>query len=239
MYSDPGTNYRVVGTLPRGAKVVILDSVSKGDTTWYRVIGQIQKDNYRSEGWIQSNYLSLTPQSPNSNQNAGGIVTVTADTRVFSGPGTDYIVRAFLARGAQVVILDSVSKGDTTWYKIGGKSGNSSYRPAAWIQGNYLSLSSQPPSSDQSAGGTATDLVFQTSNYAVRVYRQGEQTLMNVFNKRDRVTFLQGTSVNVEPNPEGYNYTNTSGEVKVKVFQSRNSNTHSIQVGNNSPELSL
>lgn len=241
MYSDPGTNYNVVTTLSQGSMVEILDSVSKGNATWYRVVGESKKDmNYRDEGWVQGDYLSFIAQPPSSNQSGGRVVALIEDTRAFSGPGTDYVVSAFLARGSKVEILDSVSKGDTTWYKVGGEYGYDNYRGAGWVQDRSLGLSSQPSSGGQSAGGTATtDLIFQTSNYAVRVYRQGEQTLMNVFDKRDGVTFLRGTPVKVEPNPEGYNYANTSGEVKVKVFQSRNSNTHSIQVGNSSPELSL
>lgn len=231
VYSAPETSSKVVKNLPRGTRVVVLNSVIRGNTTWYWLVSE-----YWGEGWIEGKYLSLIPQTQNGKVNTGSVAIVTsdADARVFSGPGTDYIVRTFLAKGTKVLVLDSVIKGDTTWYKIGDKN-----QVQGWVQGDNLSLSSQPPSGSQNSIDAATDLVFQTSSYAVRVYRQGEQTLMNVFDKGDKVTFLRGTPVTVEPNPEGYNYTNTSGEVKVKVFQSRNSNTHSIQVGKNSPELSF
>lgn len=84
-----------------------------------------------------------------------------------------------------------------------------------------------------------TVLNFRTTNYAVRLYRQGGQMLMNVFDKRNKITLLQGTPVQAEQNPEGYIYTNSYGKVQVKVFQPQSNTSYSIQVGDNSPEPAL
>lgn len=138
VYSGLTTESDSVQDLPRGTTVVILDRVSSDDTTWYKVVG-----DYWGQGWVEGRYLNLIPQNQTSKLNPGSVVVVNSDAnaRVFSGPGTNYVVRAFLAEGTEKLVLDSVTRGDTTWYEIGDQS-----RVEGWIEGDYLSLRSQSPS---------------------------------------------------------------------------------------------
>lgn len=59
---------------------------------------------------------------------------------------------------------------------------------------------------------------FQTSRNAVRIFKRSGETLMNVYNKDDRVTWLNGVPVTVEQTPEGTRYVNSQGETVVEVF---------------------
>lgn len=84
-----------------------------------------------------------------------------------------------------------------------------------------------------------TILTFRTRNYAVRLYRQGGQTVMNVFNRSNKSLLLRRTPVRTEQNSEGYTYRNAYGKVPIAVFQPQASNSYSIQVGDNLPEPAL
>ncbi|MBW4692542.1 MAG: META domain-containing protein [Lyngbya sp. HA4199-MV5] len=63
-----------------------------------------------------------------------------------------------------------------------------------------------------------TLVALQGRRNAVRVFTQNGQTRMNVYDKRDRLTWVKGTPVKTEQTPEGIRYTNLSGEAKIVVF---------------------
>ena len=63
---------------------------------------------------------------------------------------------------------------------------------------------------------------FQTSRNAVRIFKRSGETLMNVYNKDDDVTWLNGVPVTVEQTAEGTRYVNTRGEMPVEVFINNN-----------------
>lgn len=63
---------------------------------------------------------------------------------------------------------------------------------------------------------------FQTSSNAVRIFTRSGETLMNVYDKKQRITLLNGVPVRVEQTPEGTRYTNTSRETTVEVFLNLN-----------------
>lgn len=66
---------------------------------------------------------------------------------------------------------------------------------------------------------TETTLVaFQGRRNAVRVFTRNEQTQMNVYDRRDRVTWVRGIPVKTEQTPAGTRYTNMAGEAALIVF---------------------
>lgn len=100
-------------------------------------------------------------------------------------------------------------------------------------------LSNTSPGS-QSARLSPADTIFtfRTRTYAVRLYRQRGQTVMNLFNRRSKITLLQSTPVKAEQTPEGYSYTNLYGKVQVQILQPQAS-SYSIQIGDNAPEPAI
>jgi len=80
------------------------------------------------------------------------------------------------------------------------------------ISGQISSNDIAPASADE------TLVSFQTSRNAVRVFRRSGETLMNVYNKDDRITWLNGVPATVEQTPEGTRYVNSYGEASVEVF---------------------
>lgn len=59
---------------------------------------------------------------------------------------------------------------------------------------------------------------FQTNRNAVRIFTRSGETLMNVYDKQERITWLNGVPVKQEQTPEGTRYTNERGEARVEVF---------------------
>lgn len=67
-----------------------------------------------------------------------------------------------------------------------------------------------------------TLLSFQTSRNAVRIFIQNGETLMNVYDKRERITWINRVPVKTEQAPEGIRYTNVRGEFRIEVFLNLN-----------------
>lgn len=63
-----------------------------------------------------------------------------------------------------------------------------------------------------------TLIAFQTSRNAVRIFTRSGEILMNVYDKQERITWLNAVPVNREQTPEGTRYTNERGEARVEVF---------------------
>lgn len=63
-----------------------------------------------------------------------------------------------------------------------------------------------------------TLVAFQGRRNAVRVFTRDGQTQMNVYDKRDRLTWVRGNPVKTEQTPEGIRYTNVRGEAPLVVF---------------------
>ncbi|NJN86899.1 MAG: hypothetical protein HC881_12130 [Leptolyngbyaceae cyanobacterium SL_7_1] len=66
-------------------------------------------------------------------------------------------------------------------------------------QPTFAQSTTTVPPTPLSAATDQTVLAFQTEHYAVRVYRRGGQLRMNVFDKSNQVTFVNGGSAAVAP----------------------------------------
>lgn len=65
---------------------------------------------------------------------------------------------------------------------------------------------------------------FQTTRNAVRIFMRSGETLINIYSKDDRITWLNGVPVTVEQTAEGTRYINTRGETSVEVFVGNSGN---------------
>jgi len=89
-------------------------------------------------------------------------------------------------------------------------------------QGNTAPLRfTQLQANAPSSPAENTLVAFEGRKNAVRIFTQNGQTLMNVYNKQDGITWMRATAVTVEQTAAGTRYTNTRGESKVVVFVPR------------------
>lgn len=78
------------------------------------------------------------------------------------------------------------------------------------------------PISAPSSAPDETLLSFQTSRNAVRIFTRNGETLMNIYDKQEKITWINGVPVKTEQTPEGTRYTNTRGEAQIEVFLNLN-----------------
>lgn len=101
--SGPGTNYEAVGSVSKGQRVSVLETIKVGNTTWGCI----------STGWISMDYVEPDGTVTNTD---GSVGTVTADTvNVRSGPGTTYDIVGVAKYGDQIRITSQTKVGETTW----------------------------------------------------------------------------------------------------------------------------
>ncbi|BAY47182.1 hypothetical protein SAMD00079811_47980 [Scytonema sp. HK-05] len=74
-----------------------------------------------------------------------------------------------------------------------------------------------------------TVATFQTPNYSVRVFRQGTQTRMNVFDKKTNKLQLNAAPVQVQNSDQQTSYTSSQGERQFRISVD--------QAGNRSVEI--
>ncbi|MDY6861842.1 MAG: SH3 domain-containing protein [Thermodesulfobacteriota bacterium] len=115
--SGPGTSYRIVGSLEKGAKVT---SISK-KKDWFRI-----KTTKGGIAWIHSKLLQ--PLQPD-HVPAEEYEIKVKKARLRSGPGTSYRIVGSLERGAKVT---SISK-KKDWFRIKTTKGG-----IAWIHSKLL-----------------------------------------------------------------------------------------------------
>ncbi|MBW4634489.1 MAG: hypothetical protein KME30_22030 [Iphinoe sp. HA4291-MV1] len=80
----------------------------------------------------------------------------------------------------------------------------------------------KPSTTPTTAQTTVT--TFQTPNYSVRVFRQGTQTRMNVFDKKTNKLQLNSAPVQVQNSDQQTSYTTSQGErlFRISVDQAGN-----------------
>ncbi len=109
--SGAGTTYEVVGLLPAGSKVTILEQKTVDGTVW----GKTER------GWISMDYVTLTTETaPEQNPNqTTGIRTVTAACLcVRSKAGTGNTVVGYLYQNAKVTVTEIKTVNGEQWGKV-------------------------------------------------------------------------------------------------------------------------
>lgn len=147
-----GTKYPVIGKLPAGTQVEILDTTVVGRQNWCRI----------TQGWVCMDYIKVsvgasdggdkdnkpttpkpeekpeTPSAPDTAPdttpaNKVGVITGTNTLRVRSKPGVDNKQVGTLKKGDKVVILETTKVGGATWGRI----------ESGWIHMHYVKLNSE------------------------------------------------------------------------------------------------
>ena len=140
MRSGPGTNYRVIDSLPRGATVNVSD---RSNGSWYAV------EYNGGSGFMSSSYLSITEEdysdvtTPSSEGNA---YINAMYVRFRSGPGSDTSILGEYNRGKRVTVTGT--SGGWTACIIDGQYGYV-YSDYVTAEGSY----SPVPDWDQSTEG--------------------------------------------------------------------------------------
>lgn len=98
----------------------------------------------------------------------------------------------------------------------------------AFERGLVVAQKVRKPSTTSTAAQT-TVATFQTPNYSVRVFRQGTQTRMNVFDKKTNKLQLNAAPVQVQNSDQQTSYTSSQGERQFRISVD--------QAGNRSVEI--
>lgn len=189
-----GTGYAKVGSLDKGAKVVILETAAVGSATWGRIdkgwihMGYVKLDSNSgagSSGSGSSNSGSSSSGSTDSGSTADvatGTVSGTDWLRVRSGPGTNYSQVDSLARGTRVKILEVTKVGSTSWGKIS----------QGWICLSYVQMD-QSDSTASSGSGTYKTVTATSLN--IRSGPGTNYSKVGSYSKGNRVQILETKTV--------------------------------------------
>ena len=173
----PGTNYVIVGSMPRGATVTVLESgawckVTYGATT----------------GYAMAQYLSMGAVAPSNNTPAASGTTMVVNTQsgrlnVRASGSTNGAVVGSLARGDQVTVLQS-----GTWAKV--QAGNLT----GYVMSSYLISGGTNAPAPSGSGTTANKSGTVTaSSLAVRL-SPGTSGKILTYLSRGTVIGIFGTS---------------------------------------------
>lgn len=110
----------------------------------------------------------------------------------------------FLYSDGTCAVAITTASGETTVNELGRVAN----------QDNATPVSSSSPDE--------TLLSFQTSRNSIRIFTRNGETLMNVYDKQQRITWIKGIPVKTEQTPEGTRYTNIRGEARIEVFLNLN-----------------
>jgi uncharacterized protein YraI len=145
--SGPSTSDSVLGRVPQGTRVEILDTSTDG--AWY------QARTAGNEGWLFAQFVALdgltdgagtvdgappaeaaTPAETTAPATGGGATATTVPARinVRGGPGTNYAVVSSVAAGTQLDIIGIDEAG--AWYQVRGAG----LPDPAWVFANLTTL---------------------------------------------------------------------------------------------------
>lgn len=209
--ASPDPNSRQLGYGLVGDRVEILEQVPGGDDyTWYRV----RFYDSGAEGWIRNDFVQVE---------GGSGSAASSEVRYQSGYDQGYENGYRDGQNAQ-----RYGSGNHPDAFLQAGSGNPDpnfdrgFRAGFYAGFDVGYKNTAPPTSNGSV------LTFQTADHAVRIFNRAGQTWMNVFNKRDGATWLNGVPVSLEPAANGTHY-RYQGEVTVLVFQG-NDGTRTLSI---------
>lgn len=144
----PGTKYKVILTLIKGASLTVIED--EGDWVKVRTISGKQ-------GYCSKEYLSISGSSSGSSSASSGTATTTANLNLRSGAGSNYNILTTIPEGKEVTVLDNSG---SVWVKVryGSKQGYCS-RQYLKFSSSGSSGSSGSSSGSSSSGKTAVTTV--------------------------------------------------------------------------------
>lgn len=168
-----GTNFSVVGTLPRGTQVMVYEELNG----WSR-IGQGK--------WVSSQYLADGKPAEQTPTTKTMYVKVKSTLNVRAGAGTNYKVVGSLSNGAKVTVYAEANG----WSKIG---------EGQWVSSQYL-VSSNPDKVVVSTVGQkrtfkSNTTIYKNSNLTGTTYNYKAGTtvkiLQNISSSVDKIYVIQ------------------------------------------------
>ena len=122
--SGPGTNYRIVAKIPKGATVQIVGK----EGGWLKV----QSKHGNPPGYIDERFVLLREAATSQTASVPGTYVTTATVNVRSGPGTNHRIVTKIPKATKVQVVGA--EGD--WLKVQSKHGN----PPGYIQKKYARM---------------------------------------------------------------------------------------------------
>ncbi len=134
----PGTNYKVMLTLIKGATLTVLED----DGAWVKV-----RTISGKQGYCSKEYLSISGSSSGGSSGSNsGTATTTANLNLRTGAGTNYNIITTIPKGKNVTVLDNSG---SVWVKV--QYGSSQ----GYCSREYLNITSGGGSSSSSSSGSA------------------------------------------------------------------------------------
>lgn len=184
-----GTGNTLLGTLPKGAPVMVLSSTTGSDgKTWYKVTYN------NTTGYVSGQYVSVTGTVSSGSGTTSGTTSTTGTPGVITNctSGVNFRSSASssssklgtLPKGATISILSSTTGSDgDTWYKVtyGTTTG--------YVHGDYVSTSGSVSSDSTGASGsynkydTAQTMVSKDSTIYMRKTPSSSTSSSNVVKK--------------------------------------------------------
>lgn len=232
-----GTSNTLLGTLPKGAPVMVLSSTTGSDgKTWYRV-------TYNgTTGYVSGQYVSVTGTVTSGSGTTGTTGTVSGTTSTTGTPGvitnctsgvnfrssasSSSSKLGTLPKGATISILSSTTGSDgDTWYKVtyGATTG--------YVHGDYVSTSGSVSSDSTGASGsynkydTAQTMVSLDSTIYMRKTPSSSTSSSNVVKK---LTGVKGKAFSILGESGSWYYAQYSsyqGYVRKQDFSAASTST--------------
>ncbi|MER3476218.1 MAG: hypothetical protein C4287_06220 [Leptolyngbya sp. ERB_1_2] len=83
---------------------------------------------------------------------------------------------------------------------------------------------------------TTTLALCEGNRNTIRIYKEAQQLKMRAYNRQDKATWINGAPASQQQVSNGIDYTNTRGEVQVKVNIPTNSSSCTIAIGSQPAE---
>lgn len=232
-----GTSNTLLGTLPKGAPVMVLSSTTGSDgKTWYKV-------TYNgTTGYVSGQYVSVTGTVTSGSGTTGTTGTVSGTTSTTGTPGvitnctsgvnfrssasSSSSKLGTLPKGATISILSSTTGSDgDTWYKVtyGATTG--------YVHGDYVSTSGSVSSDSTGASGsynkydTAQTMVSLDSTIYMRKTPSSSTSSSNVVKK---LTGVKGKAFSILGESGSWYYAQYSsyqGYVRKQDFSAASTST--------------
>lgn len=131
--SGPGENYEVIGKLPRGTVLMVMDTARlQTGSTWFEVSAY----DTDAKGWVSAKYVRDATEDDFTTLGVGWVELDGLELR--SGPGSGFDILEYLAKDTMLFYkygdkgVESSDTGDL-WLEVQTPSGK-----GGWIQSDYL-----------------------------------------------------------------------------------------------------
>ena len=180
--SGPSSDYMVIGRLPRGTYVQILEDVGRG---WVRIDFESRSDAYVHSSYLIADHLDdyISNGSHSGNSSSGnsqhetplnriGYINNGSFVNVRSGPGYNHSSIGKVYSGEPINIIASIRKNGNGWYKVKYNDG------IGYMRAPLVSFDNKTTSTTPLA--TSTNITWKESAMTKVGYANGTNGYLNV-----------------------------------------------------------